>query len=465
MPTPPEAADCRALRDEAERCFAQGDPAGARERLMRLLARDPDDPQTLNDLGVVDFALGRAEESEKWLLRALRLAPDHAEARRNLDQVRLATGRAAVEPSAEAPSEAKESTRIACAGPILRDLSVVVPVHSRFETFAACLDSLREQTLPPERYEVVVVANGLDAAGLDEVEHIVSERRAAFGDRLSLCRVDEASIASARNEGIGRAAGRIVLQTNSDALFAPDALARHLAEHERAGYDPRTVICGGRRFRDDDRRNLFNFLYDEVPLYTPLHAPGKRFVGDAGWFVTVNLSCLRETYERYGGYDPLYAWGSDVMLGRRWERDFDLTLVVNTDIVTWHLHRLTFDSWRAKLLEATPHWLRRTTGKAPGDLSPEERDEARARRDRVLRRLNPAVFEREMRRLEAAFRGPEAYRPLGVLGAPCPDLGVFVWRMRALLNEYRKVVQYGEVLRLAEAENPSATPQPAGAGR
>lgn len=444
---------------EAHARFARGDYAGAYALLRKARDSGPPDARLLSDLGAAAFAVGRTREAEEALVLALMLDPGLEEARANLEMICRARGRSvrsALEAAMKrsAPDGGRQVLAIEPQRAVRYDLSVVMPLHDGLETFATCLDTLAAQTFPRSRYEVIVVINGLSEKEMQHVEQIIGTRRARFGERLLLRSVPEASIAAARNEGLRWAAGRIVIQTNSDASFARDALARHWAEHEAAGFDPAFAVCGGRRFDEAHRRNLFNFLYEEVPLYTPLHEPGLRFVADPEWLVTVNFSAARETYVRYGGFDPAHAWGSDVMLGRRWAGAFDLRLVVNTDIVTWHLHRLTFDSWRAKLITAVPHWLRRGTGKAVEDLTEEDLARTESKRRQYLERNDPAIVEREMRRLEAAFAGPDAYRPLTVLGGVCPDIGTFVWRLRAALKEYRLYVQHEELLRLAGAAAP-----------
>ncbi|MHC4593223.1 MAG: glycosyltransferase, partial [Planctomycetota bacterium] len=330
--------DVAGLRARAVSCCEQGDLEGALSAYLRLLSLEPGNPEVLNDLGAISFELGRLRESARYFAGALRLDPDHGEARQNLAMLCQATGTKVDKVLAEAAGVGQHSTAA-----VSTDLSAVVPVHDGFDVFDRCLDALHGQTLPAERCEVLAVANGVDGDARRELASIVERWQRHLGERLRLLEIEAASIALARNEGIRHARGRIVLQINADAILSRTALAEHYAEHERTGFDPRCVVIGGREFPPLYLTSLFNYLHESIPLYTALHQKRPRFLADSNWFVTCNLSCLKEAYERFGVYDPSFAWGSDQELGMRWEKH-DVRMYVNTNIVGYHLHWLSFDS-------------------------------------------------------------------------------------------------------------------------
>ncbi len=157
---------------------------------------------------------------------------------------------------------------------------------------------------------------------------------------------------------------------------------------------------------------------------------------------------MREAYGLFGVYDSTFAWGSDVALGTRWEENFGMQLYVNTHIVSYHLHELSFDSWKNKLVEAIPYWFRRGTGKTPEHLSAQEQQAVKERLD--ARVLDVVEFEEDIRRLEAAFSGPESFRPQVVMGRSAPTLRDFVWHLRAQLKRYRLELQHAEIWKRIE---------------
>jgi len=59
--------------------------------------------------------------------------------------------------------------------------------------------------------------------------------------------------------------------------------------------------------------------------------------------------------------------------------------------------------------------------------------------------LDPAAAEADLRRLERNFNGPDAYAGDVVMGQPALTLGELVYRLRPLLRDYRKWLQYSEI--------------------
>ncbi|MHC4789396.1 MAG: glycosyltransferase family A protein [Planctomycetota bacterium] len=441
------ADDAAGLRARGQALYERGDLEAALEAYRRLLALEPDSAEVLSDLGAICFALGRLRQSAGYVARALRADPGHAEALQNARALCQAAG--VTLESLLAGGGDGGPTGACC------DLSVIVPVHSRLEALDKCLDALYSQSFPAERWEVLAVANGLDSDSARRLESVLSRWRDAFGPRLRTLQIHEASIALARNEGIANAGGTVVLQINEDTVLSRTALAEHFEAHQRFQFDPRSALVGGRSFPRAYLRSLFNYLHESIPLYTALHQPRPRFLGGHRWFVTCNLSALREAYERFGTYDPSFAWGSDQQLGRRWEEQ-GVRIYVDTRLVGYHLHWISFDSWKGKCIEGAPHWFRRHMGMAIEELPPEGREAARKELESL--EAESADIEAELRRLEEAFPGPDAFGGVLVMGRPVFTLAEFNYRLRPLIRDYRKWLQYREMCRRLPSEDGGRRP-------
>lgn len=100
------------------------------------------------------------------------------------------------------------------AGPAI---SVIVPAHGAERTVGATVAALRQQTLPPERYEVIVVDDGSPDAG-------TAEAAARAGARV--LRQPHAGPAAARNRGVRAARGELIVFTDADCEPEPDFLER-----------------------------------------------------------------------------------------------------------------------------------------------------------------------------------------------------------------------------------------------
>ena len=107
-------------------------------------------------------------------------------------------------------------------------VAVVVPSHRAERTIGACLDALRAQTLPAERFEVHVVDTGED-----RTPDLVTSRADAWGGRLHCHVLAGSGPAAKRNLGAGRAAAPFLAFTDSDCAPDPGWLAAGLGRLER----------------------------------------------------------------------------------------------------------------------------------------------------------------------------------------------------------------------------------------
>ena len=107
-------------------------------------------------------------------------------------------------------------------------ISVVVPAYNAREAIAECLEALLHQTVPRDRYEVIVVDDG-SSDGTAEVVR-------PYG--VKLLQQANQGPAAARNLGVAHAQGEIILFTDADC--APHAdwieqLTRPLLDDEIVG--------------------------------------------------------------------------------------------------------------------------------------------------------------------------------------------------------------------------------------
>lgn len=97
-------------------------------------------------------------------------------------------------------------------------VSVIVGTYNRSRYIRESLDSLLNQTRPPD--EVIVVDDG----STDETPSVVSSYR----DRVTYCRKENGGKSSALNLGLARAVGDWVWFFDDDDVALPDALERFL---------------------------------------------------------------------------------------------------------------------------------------------------------------------------------------------------------------------------------------------
>jgi glycosyltransferase involved in cell wall biosynthesis len=216
-------------------------------------------------------------------------------------------------------------------------VSVVIPTYNRSEPLEACLLTLAAQTYPAGRWEVVVVDDGSD----DETPAIV-RRHATALPLTALRHAVRCGSGPARNTGVARARGDVVVFLDSDTLAPPWLLGEHARTHagRRCFVDgPAITVRGGGAVGPAP------FEAPWVRLLAALDLAGARFV-------TANVSCRRADLVAAGGFDVAfgarYGW-EDTELGLRLLR-LGVERVKNRRAYVLHRQRSGYD-WRERGLK------------------------------------------------------------------------------------------------------------------
>ncbi len=144
------------------------------------------------------------------------------------------------------------------------DFSVIIPTFGRPEKLAACLRGLANQSLPQDRYEVLVGFDGSDETAERHAIH-------AWGDRpgLHLVTCPKQGLNATRNQVLAQARGRILISMNDDVYPKPGFLDAHLRAHDGktaivVGYSPFLRYNGQTIFDEMCRCTSLIFFYDQM---------------------------------------------------------------------------------------------------------------------------------------------------------------------------------------------------------
>jgi GT2 family glycosyltransferase len=205
------------------------------------------------------------------------------------------------------------------------EISVVIATAGRETRLRFALEALAAQTLPSERFEVVVVRAPDAESPLAAAPGGLVVRFLSHG---------EASRPGQRNAGWRAARGRLVAFTDDDCRPAPGWLAAlsRAADAE---------VVQGRTEPDPDEVHLLHGLARSV-----------RITGATPWFETANIAYPRSLLERVGGFDEAFvASGEDTDLGIR-ALAAGAGVRYEPDALVWHavvarpLWRAVADGWR-----------------------------------------------------------------------------------------------------------------------
>ncbi len=217
-------------------------------------------------------------------------------------------------------------------------ISVVTPTHDKVHLLRRTLASLAAQDLPPGDFEAVVVDDG----STDGTAAFLAGHRPPF--RLETVRVDaNRGRAAARNRGLERASGELVVFLDDDMELVPGFLRAHRELHREPGP---TAGIG----------NVIN--HPEITM-----APIDRYMSTRGaqkirtrgplpwkYFSTNNASVRREDLAAVGGFDENFVhYGfEDLELAWRLARERGIVFRFVPAARSLHIHPHTLDEVLAK---------------------------------------------------------------------------------------------------------------------
>jgi GT2 family glycosyltransferase len=180
-------------------------------------------------------------------------------------------------------------------------VSVVVASHARGDRLPALLDSLARQTLPAERWELIVV----HTYSPDVAATLLEEHELGLGGRLRHERLETAAPrpSTQRNAGWRMARGRLIAFIDDDCRAVPEWLETLVAA---ADANPGAFVQG---------MTLPDPLEHEV--FAHPHVRTLHVIPPSREAQTCNIVYERELLERLGGIDERAITGEDIDLSVR----------------------------------------------------------------------------------------------------------------------------------------------------
>jgi glycosyltransferase involved in cell wall biosynthesis len=198
--------------------------------------------------------------------------------------------------------------------------SIVIPTYNRKPILEKCLLALESQNYSGE-YEVVVVDDGSIDGTVDWLREI------KFSHVQLFCQ-DHQGPSAARNLGIEKAIGDIIIFIDSDLVVLPGFLSAHEAKLQQ-----------GRSDAGDDRFFTYGRVVNTANFEDPTSEPYKITDYSAAFFATGNVAIARHWLIEAGLFDmgfQLYGW-EDLELGVRL-KNLGLRLIKAPEAVGYHWH-------------------------------------------------------------------------------------------------------------------------------
>lgn len=224
--------------------------------------------------------------------------------------------------------------------------SVIVPAHEAEEVLPGCLEALGRQTVPANRFEIIVVDDG----STDRTAEVAEQAGAR------VMRQERKGPAAARNLGVSEARGRIFLFTDADCRPEPGWLAA-LAQAVESGADGAQGV-----YRTRQTGLIPRFVQAEFEERYQL----MRSHPTIDLVATYAAAFRKDVFAGAGGFDESYtaASNADTDLSYRLV-EVGKTLVLTEDAVVFHEHPRSL--WRYMRMKfGRAFWRMKVYRKFPG---------------------------------------------------------------------------------------------------
>nr|WP_089126220.1 glycosyltransferase [Tolypothrix sp. NIES-4075] len=210
--------------------------------------------------------------------------------------------------------------------------SVVIPTYNRQPILEKCLKALEVQKLSDvetrhvasvQGYEVVLVDDGSTDGTLSWLEANQSEF-----PHVRVFQQNHAGPAAARNLGVEKAKGDIIIFIDSDLVVLENFLQAH-----------QTALIEGQEKLGSDRFFTYGAVINTCNFDNPTAEPYKITDFSAAFFATGNVAIPKHWLEKSGLFDTrfqLYGW-EDLELGVRL-KELGLKLIKCPEAVGYHWH-------------------------------------------------------------------------------------------------------------------------------
>lgn len=214
-------------------------------------------------------------------------------------------------------------------------LSIVIPTYNRAEQLDRALGHLYEQELAHESFEVIVVDDG----SMDETDKVLKAWKAKWPQLQSLHQSNSGQ-ATARNRGIKKASGQVILFGQDDIYASPGFLAEHIRYHQEHPDQHSACLGLTEWWTELEVTPYMNWLTSGGPQFA-YHklTPGEPV--SPFFFYTSNISLKAELLKK-NLFDETfkgYGW-EDVELGYRLMK-LGLELEYVPSALAWHDHSMT----------------------------------------------------------------------------------------------------------------------------
>jgi GT2 family glycosyltransferase len=299
------------------------------DRLVAQFAWRLGEPQTLNRTDPVDVSQSFRE----------RIAEDNALDVELYEFAKQLVASRSGSPTLDVPEV--ETTATDVEGP---RISVIIPTYQRAPLLERSLESLTEQTLPRDEFEVIVVDDGSS-----DWTHSVCTKLA---EQLPLryFRIENSGIAAAKNLGVFAAQAPLLLFFDDDDVADARLLEAHVDAH-RENPDEKVAVLGYTTWSSELEVSPIMEYVTEIGQHLFSYRnleDGQRL--DYTYFWGGRSSCKRSLLTTYGSFDQDLSGIEDMELGFRLAKQ-GLKVIHTRAAKSYMVRSVSFDQFAERCLK------------------------------------------------------------------------------------------------------------------
>ncbi len=217
-------------------------------------------------------------------------------------------------------------------------ISVIIPTYNREKVLQEALEAYGQQSLPQERFEILVIDDGSTDGTKETVKKVCGEQ-----PNIRYFHQEHSGPAKARNLGIANTRSGIIMFTGDDCIPDKNLLQEHLRLHKKGDaiavlghidWHPDLEVTPFMRYINTDTQ----FSYPKIKE----HPENIPFI----YFYTSNISIPKRYLGLAGNFDPEFtdAVFEDVELGYRiWKTG--VRIIYNKHAATYHKHAIDLEDY------------------------------------------------------------------------------------------------------------------------
>ncbi len=135
------------------------------------------------------------------------------------------------------------------------DLSIIVPIYNVEQYVRACIESIYQQGLDEDRFEVILVNDGTKDKSMEMIANIIQQHK-----NITVINQENQGLSMARNNGMAIARGEYILMPDSDDLLVENSLKPLLKNALETKAD---LVVADFLIMNDDEINNRQLIYQQ----------------------------------------------------------------------------------------------------------------------------------------------------------------------------------------------------------